>query len=208
MNYLADSLLTALLSWMRSLFGGFLSLVQGDGSGFLSWMKNRWFVLAVFLCLAGGAIDFLVYLLRWSPQQVWRSRLHAFLHRDSRAEAQFSRGYDAGLTGFDFADTPIDGLAAPQPEPMEELEVLEPLPPETMEDFDLSRFSGEEEPAPERRRRSARHRRRSTRFHIRLPDLTERDEGAYVPPVRASDAFHAPVYPAMDEAQQGESGHV
>ena len=81
MSQFADSLLTALLGWMRSLFSGFLSLTQGNGGGFLSWMSRRWFVLAAIVLVAGLTVDAVIYILRWHPQEVWRSKLHLLAHR-------------------------------------------------------------------------------------------------------------------------------
>ena len=41
MNNFANSLLHLLLSWMRALFGGVLSLLQGDDRGLLAWLSRH-----------------------------------------------------------------------------------------------------------------------------------------------------------------------
>ena len=207
MSQFADSLLTALLGWMRSLFSGFLSLTQGNGGGFLSWMSRRWFVLAAIVLVAGLTVDAVIYILRWHPQEVWRSKLHLLAHRreEAAADARFKEGYDNALTDFNFADTPIEPLVSHEEEVAEMLAAYYASAPTTQEEIDIHQLPGADNIPIERRRRSSRHGRRAMRIHFRLPDLSETGRSAYPePPVNAREAFNAPVYPAMEPMQDQE----
>jgi len=205
MNDLSNSLLSLLLGWLRGIFSSLLKIVQGSGVSFLSWMSRRWFILAGVLVIAGLTVDALIYLLRWRPQYVWRSRLYRLFHRrDSLLdETQFSQGYETGLQDFNFADTPIPGLNE-QEDPGQEVYDL------YLSEQQPYAAAAEEEalPVEERRRRSDRHNRRalrlSGRFH--LPDLSETGQhSAYPePPIDVRSAFHQPVYPATDLSDQAQ----
>ena len=199
MNTFANSLLSLLLSWMRSFFSGLLAFLNGGDGGFFAWLGKHWVVLAVFLIAFGVAIDALIYLLRWRPQYVWRTRLRRVLRREDPEEEQFSEGFDTALPDFNFGDTPIPDLTA-APEPMEMLDAYytEPAQPaEPVEEIDLDSLAEKETPAiGQRRRRSDRHSRK--KLPIRLPDLSEIGRRRDMPPVDARSAFHDPVYPASE----------
>lgn len=208
MNHFANSFLSILLGWMRTLFASLLSVFQGAGAGFLSWMSRRWFLVAIVLVLAGLTLDILIYIARWRPQYVWRTRLHRLLHRKEYAleEQRFSEGFDTALTDFNFEDTPIAGLQTQEPALADAMAYYAVPAAQTVE-APQEFFADDQQPV-ERRRRSSRHSsRRAMRFgtHFHLPDLN--DSGRYgaaypAPPVRAREAFHEPVYPSMDSGRQ------
>ena len=208
MNQFANSLLTVLLGWMRSLFSSFLSLGQGIGGGFLAWMSRRWFVLAVILILAGLTIDAMIYILRWHPQNVWRSKLHLLVHRrkEAAANARFNEGYDTALTDFNFADTPIAPLVSQEAGVDEMLASYYSPEPVAQQEVDLRQLPGADSIPIERRRRSSRHGRRTVRINFRLPDLSESGRNVLYPepPINAREAFREPVYPAMENLENQE----
>ena len=208
MSQFVNSLLTTLLGWMRALFSSVLSLTRADGGGFLAWMSRRWLALTVLLILAGLAIDLAVYILRWRPQYVWRSKLYRLTHRrqEAAADARFNAGYDSALTDFNFAASPIAPLAEPIESPEEILAPYYGSPSASQEEIDLRMLPGAGSVPLARRRRSARHKRRAARIRFRLPDLSEADRSPLYPepPVNARDAFHQPVYPAIDVMQKQE----
>jgi len=208
MNSIANSLLALLLSWMRSLFGSILSLMRGENAGFLSWIGSHWLPLACILMLAGITADAVVYILRWRPQYVWRTRFRHLMNRrqlDDAAEEQFQQGFEDAVEDFNFEDTPIPDLTTQSVPPLEEIASFDAaVSPDNSAPFDYSKLPGAESPADERRRRSDRHARRGvgravSRF--RLPDLSDSDRySTSYPemPVNPREAFHAPVYPAAE----------
>lgn len=194
MNNLSNSLLHALLGWMRSLFSGVLSLLQGDKAGVLPWLSRHWLALTVILLLAGLTLDAVIYILRWRPQYVWRTRLRRLMNRESETEEdiQFSQGFDTALPNFNFADTPIPDLTTSETISEETLETYLAEPAPAQEEFDYSQLPGAEQVAEERRRRSDRHSRRFRTNRLRLP------ERHAVEVIDVRDAFHEAVYPASE----------
>ena len=197
MNAFANSLLHLLLSWMRALFSDVLSFAQGGDGGLIAWISKHWLLLAVILLAAGILTDGMIYLIRWRPQYVWRTRFRRRFRRedDGFDEDQFQEGYDDAMQDYNFADTPIAGLSAePEPPPAMEPYYAEPAPPQPEPDFDYSRLPGADQVPPERRRRSERHGRHPL-GRFRLTDLTKKNDDL---PPDARSAFHDPVYPASD----------
>ena len=81
MGNFADTLFGVLLGWAKSAVSWLWGVISDDGNGgMLGWILDHWLLLLVLLCLSGVLIDLVVYLLRWQPYRVWRSR------RESREE--------------------------------------------------------------------------------------------------------------------------
>ena len=75
MGTLANSLFRALLGWIRTLSAEIWNTFSSpEGTTLLSWLGAHWKGLAVLMCLAGLAVDLVVYLFRWQPYRVWQSR--------------------------------------------------------------------------------------------------------------------------------------
>ena len=195
MNNLSNSLLHVLLGWMRSLFSGVLSMLQGDDAGILPWLGRHWLSLTVILLLVGLTLDAIIYILRWRPQYVWRTRMRRLMDRQEETEEdiQFDQGFDTALPDFNFADTPIPDLTTSETMSEETLETYLAEPTPAQEEFDYSQLPGAEQVPEERRRRSDRHSRRfGLTGRIRLP---ERHTAKVID---ARDAFHEAVYPASE----------
>ena len=69
MGSLADRILTALLSWARTI----ASWIWHGGSGPLQWIAAHWLILVLVLLVLGTAADLAVYVFRWQPLEVLRS---------------------------------------------------------------------------------------------------------------------------------------
>ena len=206
MSNFANSLLNLLLGWLRTVFSGLLSMLQGGGTGFFTWMGRHWMGLALVLVAAGLIIDGLVYIIRWRPQYVWRSRLQRFSRsrEDVFAEEPLEESVSLPFEGFNFADTPIPDLEYAPPQEEVVFDLLDPAPLSPEEPFDYSQLPGAESAAEERRRRSTRHGRRAQRSsgRFRLSDLSDTSRAAYPePPVDARSAFHEAVYPSLEPAE-------
>ncbi len=188
MNRLADSLLTLLLSWMRTLFSDILSLFNGSGAGILTWLQARWLSLAVVLLLAGLTIDAVIYIIRWRPQYVWRTRLQHLFHRSAfdSSEPAFETGYTDALADFNFEDTPIQDLSSGDTSLSDRLEQYYSQP--------VSTSSVQDNAAEQRRnRRIARYNRRVRRGYYQLGNAER------IVPTQEHSAFHEPIYPAMPQ---------
>ena len=75
MGTLANSLFQTLLGWIRALAVEIWNTFSGSGeTTLIRWLGDHWKFLAAALCAAGLIIDPLIYLFRWQPYRVWRSR--------------------------------------------------------------------------------------------------------------------------------------
>lgn len=200
MNNFANSLLHVMLSWMRALFSDLLHVFQGGDTGLIAWLSRHWIFLAILLIAAGIAIDGFIYVLRWRPQYVWRTRLRALRRRREAPdpeEEQFEEGFDTGLPDFDFVNTPIPGLRQPQPEPEPILESYYVEAEAAAQEMQPEEIEIPAEAHPEgRRRRTERHARRFPAF-LHQPRHGRRNRRGELP-IDPRAAFHEPVYPADD----------
>lgn len=123
MNTFADSLFSMLFGWVRTLVQGVWSaVVQGHSGGFFSWLGDHWLWLALIICLICTAVDFIIWMIRWRPYLVWRTKFRRLLRR-LRGEPEDARAFETGYT---------DGVALNlQDEPAPEWQPAPDLPPET-----------------------------------------------------------------------------
>ncbi len=88
MGQFANVLFSLLLGWVQTAASWLWSLAtNADVSAWLTWMLDHWLALALLLCLACVAVDFVVYLLRWQPYRVWQNGLMR-LRRQEDAPAE------------------------------------------------------------------------------------------------------------------------
>ncbi|MBQ9198402.1 MAG: hypothetical protein IJ157_14375 [Clostridia bacterium] len=202
MNNFANSLLHLLLSWMRALFGSLLSFAQDGSGGIFAWLTGHWLPVAAVLLVLGITLDVIIYILRWRPQYVWRTKLNRLFHRGNYAydDPQFNEGYDTALSNFNFADTPIPDLTN-EPAPAEVMESYFAEPVAYQEGIEETASQpSDEQPAGQRRRRSDRHEKHALgRFELSRRRNSE-------PAIDARSAFHAPVYPETEPYQQEQNG--
>lgn len=118
-NSFADALFRFMFGWARTLLQQLWNAAFSGGfSGFYTWLGDHWLLVTVALCLAGTAVDFTVWMIRWRPYLVWRTklrRLRAILRgegSESTAPRQFAKGYQEGVA----LDLPVNGSAQLQPE--------------------------------------------------------------------------------------------
>lgn len=211
MNAFADTLLSLMFGWLRTLVEGIWSTTtSGRFQHMLVWLGDHWFFVALGLCILFTVVDFLVWLIRWQPYRLWHSRIARLLGRAPRERREFRHGYDSGVE-MDFSDlapaTPAEDYAAWQPE------TWQPAPQE--EDFPLFTSPapgqpseedayGYSQPATVRNRRSERYEKKKFRIGRILAPAKE-EEAAMLdglpPAVDKENAFHAPVYPNQSPKQ-------
>ncbi len=85
MGQFANTLFSALLGWVQTAASWLWSLATNTGAnGWMHWVLDNWLALLLWLCIAGLAIDFIVYLVRWQPYRMWGR----FLRRKERMEEE------------------------------------------------------------------------------------------------------------------------
>ena len=85
MGPFADTVFTILLGWVQNAAQGLWRIVTGaEAEAWFSLLMEHWLELVILLCVAGAAIDLIIYLIRWQPYRVWRS----FLQRRKKAEQE------------------------------------------------------------------------------------------------------------------------
>ena len=87
MNSFASTLLSLLLSWLRSLIGHFWRLLESDqGQALLPFLRDNWPHILLIICIGGFVIDRVVYFFRWRPDYVWATNLARWKRRLSGEE--------------------------------------------------------------------------------------------------------------------------
>ena len=79
MGIFADSLFTALMSWVRALVSSIWALFTSDHTTLLGFLGKNWLMIVIAIVAAGLVIDWLVWLIRWQPYHIWALRLRRLL---------------------------------------------------------------------------------------------------------------------------------
>ena len=106
MNNFANSLFTLLFGWARAVIQQLWSFsASSQFGGFLLWLGDHWTVLVLALVLFGTVVDMLVWLFRWQPYLVWKSRMRKiarwFRGEKSAPARRFEKGYQRGIAALD-----------------------------------------------------------------------------------------------------------
>jgi len=76
MNGFSSSILTMLLSWIRSLITRFWMLLGSEqGGSLIALFRAYWKTIFIIFCAGGFVVDRLIYLIRWRPYYVWGTKL-------------------------------------------------------------------------------------------------------------------------------------
>ena len=222
MNAFANTLFSILLSWVKSLAQTVWNLVSGGGTGgFLVWLGDHWLPLVVVLCLCGVAVDLLIWLLRWRPDLVWRTKWRHFWAkvrgREMRSSDQraFYQGYQDALSVPEEYSWYPENEEMEQPAPLAEApwwEVAD-VQPALQDDVQHApvdegwAYAPAQEPMLQpRRRRSEKYQKLEksaaiSQIREKWRDARTEDDGMLdgLPPIVDKDqAFHAPVYPKRE----------
>ena len=88
MGTLANSLFQGLMGWIRTLSSEIWNTITSpEQATLLTWIGAHWKILAAVLCVLGVVIDGVVYLFRWQPYRVWRSKARRGDEEPDAAEA-------------------------------------------------------------------------------------------------------------------------
>lgn len=114
MNTFANSLFTLLFGWLRSLIQGiWAAAARGEFSRFFTWLGDHWLFVVVVLCLGCTVLDYLVWLLRWRPYLVWRTKLRGLLRRLRGEKVDSQRKFSQGYAEAVPLDLPEEAPAPP-----------------------------------------------------------------------------------------------
>ncbi|MBQ8162608.1 MAG: hypothetical protein IJ083_17920 [Clostridia bacterium] len=215
MNQFADTFLTVLLGWLRSVANMLYTFFAGDGrTSVLEFLGEHWKVLAISLCLAGIILDLVVYFARWRSPEVWKSffrrrRAHSNEHARVHRERQFAQTVRHRMKEQQWEDSVLNGqvdenLHYIQPENdvyfMEEAQQQDPVPmePDLAEDTQMDEPFQEDaawdNEAFEPEENRVRHRRADrTKKKLKIPRLLVEEESSTVAPLH----YEAPK-PAVD----------
>ena len=121
MNSFANSLFSLLFGWAKTLIQQiWTAVLSGNFSGFFTWLGDHWLWVALFLGVVCTAVDFLIWMVRWRPYLVWRTKLRAFRRwitgEERRSAKRFEEGYNTGV-GLDMAADHQQRAEEPLPDP-------------------------------------------------------------------------------------------
>ena len=205
MNAFANTLFSLLLGWVKGLLQSVYGMFSGGKvSSFFVWLGDHWLSVVVVVCLAGAVADLIIWLLRWRPDLVWRTRLrHLFGHRTDMGTRQFRKGYNEAV------DIRQDAASVwPQPaeyQPQEEIwwDMPESVPAQKSAQETLFM---QPPPVTERRRRSDKYQKTDRmrtfgKIKDKLREVQE-DENTMLdglpPAVDSRQAFYDPVFPQQE----------
>ncbi len=121
MNSFANSMFSLLFGWAKSLIQQvWTAVLSGNFSGFFTWLGDHWLWVALLVGVLCTAVDFLIWMVRWRPYLVWRTKLRAFRRwitgEARRSAKRFREGYNTGV-GLDVGDDPPRQPEEPAPDP-------------------------------------------------------------------------------------------
>lgn len=131
MNAFANTLFTMLFGWIRAgVQSVWNSVTQGRFLGFFTWLGDHWFPVLLFLCAVCTVLDYLIWLVRWRPYLVWKTKLRRFFSRlrgkQWSEKTHFDRGYAGGVS---IPLEPVPAYRQPLFEERRYAAVPEPEPP-------------------------------------------------------------------------------
>ena len=65
MGTIADSLFSALMSWVRALVNDFWAIFSSERTTILELLGKNWIGIVIILLAFGLVVDWLIWLLRW-----------------------------------------------------------------------------------------------------------------------------------------------
>lgn len=118
MNSFANSILSFLLSWIRTLAANLWGMVNSeDGGALYQFLASNWLWILLVLCTGGWIADRIIYFFRWRPHYVWLSRLdhkrRKRVQKKSSTQPDASHADDpAAAFAFSRTDQPVNLSAA------------------------------------------------------------------------------------------------
>ena len=199
MNAFAKYLFQAMFSWIREAIRQL-----SDPKLIDSWLAKNWLSALIPLLMIGTAIDFIVWLIRWRPDLVWRSSLS----RSASLMSEENRELRRFRKGFSKENAEIGAIAKPIMEFEEPFKSADPQMDDAYYDWQFATpAKPEAEQPPVRHRRSDRYRKpgRTSRAEQRRMNPQREDDSPVdgLPPLLSKEeAFRAPVYPRTEQDEK------
>jgi len=87
MNGFVNTMLSAMLSWIRALISQIWALLSSeDGGALYQFLSANWLTMVVSLCAVCMLVDLIVYFFRWRPDYVWASKWRRLRRRTARRD--------------------------------------------------------------------------------------------------------------------------
>lgn len=86
MNAFADSLFTALMSWVHVLVNDLWAIFSTDRTTILEFLGKHWIAIVLLLLATGLVLDWLIWLIRWQPYHLWAQRARRMLRIEDPQE--------------------------------------------------------------------------------------------------------------------------
>ena len=196
MNAFAKYLFQGMFSWIREAVRQL-----SDPQLIDSWLAENWLTALIPLLLIGTAVDYIVWVVRWRPDLVWRSSLSlsaSLISEESRELRRFRKGFSG-------ENADIGAIAKPLAEYGENPTSYDAQADDAYYDWQFAApVKPETEQPPVRHRRSDRYRKpgRALRAEPRLTGFLKEDDSPVdgLPPLLSKEeAFRAPVYPRTEQ---------
>lgn len=115
-NGYSDTIVNAMLSWLKGAANWVLRLFDLSGSGGISpleWLSRNWLKTLIVLVVVGVVLDRVIWFIRWRPYWVWFNKKRLVIDDDEffAGEELASEGmYDADIFGKEilYSETPED----------------------------------------------------------------------------------------------------
>ncbi len=75
----SNVIVNTLFGWVKGLADWvWYILKDGEDISFLAWFGDNWLTVLIFFLLVGVVLDYLVWILRWRPYLIWRTKIRKF----------------------------------------------------------------------------------------------------------------------------------
>lgn len=117
MGLFANTLFSVLLGWVQTAASWLWGLITNTNvNAWLRWVLDNWVVLVILLCLAGLAVDLIVYIFRWQPYRVWRNMLQRVkAHKEQPAPQEEHQPMLQRKWVYADGTTEVEDVPVPQP---------------------------------------------------------------------------------------------
>lgn len=89
MNNFVNTLLSAMLGWIRMLISNIWAILSSeDGGALFQFLSTYWLAIVIALCAAGVLADLIIYFFRWRPDYVWATRWRKLRRNNRQSDSE------------------------------------------------------------------------------------------------------------------------
>jgi len=175
MENLMQSIITTLLSWIRTFMVFIWDMLSGKNAVILQQdIYLNWKTIVVYCVIAGLIVDCIVWFLKWRPFYLWKSKLYKLFHRTHNAMDNTKKNSYDNQCHLIQNTSKRDDMYAHLP--------------------DVRQYNKKNKPPALRNIKK-----KAESLKEKLNTADEEDIGVYSPPkpsVNKANAFNTPVYPS------------